>query len=920
MYYTLDNIRSEKGRLKQQIKILTKEKDILDDLSSNRERLTSDIKNYYHKYVDGIVDQALEDVHISKLPEARKIRPKISFNENSYDKNTLMSLYRLKQYDLLRDEIDNLKQQNHNIYNEKFNADPIFNVFWMFMGKGKKSKAIDAANAIDQFVESTFEKDVQSVKDKIFTLPDFDTVLSDFKKDRPYYLEKLKKLSYADLYTDNDPIQPDFVKVREMTKTLSVLEDNMNKAIQSSHTFEDEVKNKAHLLQNEEAMKLLSTISVDELKKYKKGFRINSLKENGIRTIKDVLNADIIGLKQIYGISQNMAYDMDNIANKIKQDTRQNIRLKLNADNKTERSTQLLYAVYRYDKNKEAIEKARELKTEYNEKIKKAHDYCLKNGNALTWITSDKQKKDAIFNYSDILLSEQTDNYFKRANPFFHKSTFTNKTYVTNKMIWTYFEENSARIFAILDDLCPGLIGNQDTYYGLPEELAKQVEEQDFFPDGLLVDLRRYQEWGVKYILHQGKVLLGDEMGLGKTIQAIATMVSLRNVGADHFLVVCPAAVLTNWCREIKKHSRLHAIEIHGPSKQKAISEWWSHGGVGVTTYETTKFFKMDDQTIFDLLVVDEAHYIKNPAAKRTLNVIELGKHAKRELYLTGTALENKVDEMVELIGQLNPYVSYSVSDLTYLSDAQAFREKVAPVYYRRKREDVLTELPEKIEVDAWCTMTKEERSIYENLLLNRSKYPQLRQLSWNVGDLKKSSKAERLKMIVNEAKDDGRKIIVFSFFLDVIEAIRSFLGPICLQPITGNVSSDNRQRIIDQFEKAPAGTVLIGQISAAGTGLNIQTASVVVIAEPQFKPSDENQAIARAYRMGQTRKVLVYHLLCQNSIDERIKDMLDEKQKQFDAFADKSVAAEVEIKNKDAKNILQKEIDRITMEQKNEG
>ncbi|MDX8417741.1 hypothetical protein MOZ64_07790 [Absicoccus sp. CLA-KB-P134] len=100
---------------------------------------------------------------------------------------------------------------------------------------------------------------------------------------------------------------------------------------------------------------------------------------------------------------------------------------------------------------------------------------------------------------------------------------------------------------------------------------------------------------------------------------------------------------------------------------------------------------------------------------------------------------------------------------------------------------------------------------------------------------------------------------------------------------------------------------------------MNIQTASVVVIAEPQFKPSDENQAIARAYRMGQTRKVLVYHLLCQNSIDERIKDMLDEKQKQFDAFADKSVAAEVEIKNKDAKNILQKEIDRITMEQRME-
>ncbi len=920
MYYSKDNIRFEKGRLKQQIKLISKDKEILDNLLSNREIITSKIKDYYYQYVSGLVNQALEDVNSNNLIEVDKIRPKISFNENSYDKNTLMNLYQLKRYDSLQDEIDKLKEQNNDIYNEKFNADPIFNIFWMFMGKEKKAKAIDAANIIDQFVESSFENDVQSVKNQIMTLPDFNTVLHDFKQDKSYYLGKLQKLSYADLYTDNDPVQPNFLKVNETTKMLSELENKLDKTIQSSHIFEDDVKNKAYLWQNEEVIELLSTISVDELKKYKKGFRINSLKENGIRTIKDVLNADIIGLKQIYGISQNMAYDMDNIAQKIKQDTRRNIRLKLNADNKTKRSTQLLYAVYCYDKHKKAIEQALELKNEYYGEIKKAHEYCLKNGDALTWITSDKHKKEDIFNYSYILLSEQTDGYITRVNHFFNKKIFARKSNITNKIIWKYFEENSAHVFAILDDLCPGLFGNQDTYYGLPEELAKQVEEQDFFPDGLLVDLRRYQEWGVKYILHQGKVLLGDEMGLGKTIQAIATMVSLRNVGADHFLVVCPAAVLTNWCREIKKHSRLHAIEIHGPSKQKAISEWWSHGGVGVTTYETTKFFKMDDQTIFDLLVVDEAHYIKNPAAKRTLNVIELGKHAKRELYLTGTALENKVDEMVELIGQLNPYVSYSVSDLTYLSDAQAFREKVAPVYYRRKREDVLTELPEKIEVDAWCTMTKEEKSIYENLLLNRSKYPQLRQLSWNVGDLKKSSKAERLKMIVNEAKDDGRKIIVFSFFLDVIEAIRSFLGPICLQPITGNVSSDNRQRIIDQFEKAPAGTVLIGQISAAGTGLNIQTASVVVIAEPQFKPSDENQAIARAYRMGQTRKVLVYHLLCQNSIDERIKDMLDEKQKQFDAFADKSVAAEVEIKNKDAKNILQKEIDRITMKQNNEG
>ena len=90
-------------------------------------------------------------------------------------------------------------------------------------------------------------------------------------------------------------------------------------------------------------------------------------------------------------------------------------------------------------------------------------------------------------------------------------------------------------------------MGTDDAIYGLPEDLAREIQDECLFPDGLLCSLRRYQEWGVKYILHQEKVLLGDEMGLGKTIQAIATMVSLKNTGATHFVVVCPASVLINW-------------------------------------------------------------------------------------------------------------------------------------------------------------------------------------------------------------------------------------------------------------------------------------------------------------------------------------------------------------------------------------
>ncbi len=115
-------------------------------------------------------------------------------------------------------------------------------------------------------------------------------------------------------------------------------------------------------------------------------------------------------------------------------------------------------------------------------------------------------------------------------------------------------------------------------------------------------------------------------------------------------------------------------------------------------------------------------------------------------------------------------------------------------------------------------------------------------------------------------------------------------------------------------FDNAPAGTILPAQIQSGGTGLNIQSASVVVICEPQYKPSIENQAISRSYRMGQARNVLVYRLLCEDSIDERILTLLERKQAEFDAFADKSVAAKeiIELDDKTLGDIINEEIDRI--------
>ena len=345
----------------------------------------------------------------------------------------------------------------------------------------------------------------------------------------------------------------------------------------------------------------------------------------------------------------------------------------------------------------------------------------------------------------------------------------------------------------------------------------------------------------------------------------------------------------------------------------EALRSWVQSGGVAVTTYETTGYFKLDDGFHFSMLTVDEAHYIKNPQARRTVNVKTIAKHAQRILFMTGTALENKVDEMIELISILQPSIASQVRGMVSLSSAPQFRKKVAPVYYRRKREDVLTELPELIENQEWCTLCPEEEAIYENSVLGKH-YNDARRVSWNVDDLHNSSKANRMLELIEEARSEGRKVIVFSFFLDTIRKMSLLLGSKCTDPINGSVSPQKRQEIIDEFDRAPAGTVLLAQIQAGGTGLNIQSASVVILCEPQFKPSIENQAISRAYRMGQTRNVLVYRLLCQNTVDEKITALLEQKQAAFDAFADKSEAAKesLELDEKTFGNIIKEEIDRI--------
>lgn len=429
----------------------------------------------------------------------------------------------------------------------------------------------------------------------------------------------------------------------------------------------------------------------------------------------------------------------------------------------------------------------------------------------------------------------------------------------------------------------------------LPAEIVAAIDAVELDDSLLEVSLRGYQSFGARFALVQRRVVLGDEMGLGKTVQAIAALAHLTASGATHAVVVCPASVVLNWVRELGTRSRLRAVRLHGDDRGAALASWIAEGGVAVTTYETLPRLDLPDAVRPALLVVDEAHYVKNPASRRARLVHRLGLRCERVLYLTGTPMENEVGEFRDLIGVLSPAADVDVDALDAVAGPPAFRAAVAPVYLRRNASDVLTELPELVQVDEWEELTASDEAAYRAAVASGN-FSLMRRAAFAAADPHSSAKLARLLELCNEARKNGRKVVVFSFFLGVLSTVHAALvehGFTAFGPLTGATPAEERQRLVDEFTAASGSAVFLGQIQAAGVGINLQAASVVILCEPQVKPTIEAQAVARAHRMGQLQSVLVHRLLAADTVDERLLELLDHKAALFDSFARESTLAE---------------------------
>jgi SNF2 family DNA or RNA helicase len=292
---------------------------------------------------------------------------------------------------------------------------------------------------------------------------------------------------------------------------------------------------------------------------------------------------------------------------------------------------------------------------------------------------------------------------------------------------------------------------------------------------------------------------------------------------------------------------------------------------------------------------VDEAHYIKNPDASRTQAVRRLLERSVKACLMSGTPMENHPREFLELIEAIRPPDAAELRRRNLGLDAaagsvDAFHRAVAKVYLRRNQEDVLTELPDRIEVEEWVELSAAERGTYVDRVRDRN-FMGMRQASTLDPATGASAKLDRLEELLEDHRESGRKVLVFSYFLGVLAAIAQRFEVV--GTISGQVSPQDKQGLCDEFQARDGHAILLLQIQAGGQGLNLQKASAVVLMEPQTKPSTEAQAVARAHRMGQTQRVLVHRLMARRTCDEALRTILAEKSELFEAYARGSLVKE---------------------------
>jgi len=437
-------------------------------------------------------------------------------------------------------------------------------------------------------------------------------------------------------------------------------------------------------------------------------------------------------------------------------------------------------------------------------------------------------------------------------------------------------------------------------------------------PVTVQAEMRPYQKDGFDFLCHLTHLRLGgilaDDMGLGKTLQTLAWLCWLKDHNKKDpkpALVICPASVLHNWRREAERFTpHLKVLVLESGAARHNLRKQIPQYDLIVTNYALLRRDLGELQKFaFRAIVLDEAQFIKNPGAQVTQSVKQL--KAGHRLALTGTPLENRLLDLWSIVDFIQP---------TYLGNQDHFTEtyeprgedaesaqriarrrlsaKLRPLLLRRLKQHVAKDLPERIEQRRDCQLGDDQRKLYlaelrrsrEQVMktvaeqgLNKSKIhvlaalTRLRQICCHpklVGNDAASGKTETLFELLDTLVAEGQKVLLFSQFVQMLALLqeecrqRQFVTHI----LTGKTK--DRQDVVNAFQNDPNPAVFLLSLRAAGTGLNLTTASYVVLYDPWWNPAVEAQAIDRSHRIGQTRTVNAYRLISPGTVEEKIWEL----------------------------------------------
>ena len=674
--------------------------------------------------------------------------------------------------------------------------------------------------------------------------------------------------------------------------TMAVLE--RARRLKSDPNSEDALRNLAqrYLDQHtsDRARKLLAQLPVDALRSVTSDrLRTDGLEEVGVHSVADVLAAPAAQLRQVSGIGEQTANRL-----KAAAQTMHNEALATSSTTIGEEPTRAAQGLVQVLARFDAVADLDEIQ---------------------------RARRNRVVRYT-ALIPEVQAQASASSVALGHWAIALSGDEHTNS-VWQQFQDDIAWAQAhptLLDPPRPGRVVDKPWedylarpahYQGLLATLLERDDEggSDLDADtlaairGLSLDrsylneelhLRGYQSFGARFAVVQQRIILGDEMGLGKTVQALAAaahVAATDGIERTRILVICPASVVVNWVREARAFTTLPVYRAHGEGKEELVDAWRGDGGICILTFDGARTM-VEQLGEPEFVIVDEAHMVKNPSAQRSQASAALVGTARHAMLMTGTPLENRVSDFATLVGYVAPGL---LADEDERLSAHQFRQRIAPVYLRRNQADVLDELPEKTEQIDWIDLSEADQRHYAEAVCTGN-WMQMRRAPMTTPD-EVPAKLERTREIIEEAEESGRKVLIFSFFLEVLGRLADDLrsrGTQVIGTVDGSVSPAARQDMVDDLAAAEDSAVLLAQITAGGTGLNIQSASVVILVEPQVKPSIEAQAIARVHRMGQTSTVLVHRLVADDTADERLLDILGQKTQIFDAYARKSEAAQV--------------------------